>query len=205
MPHVTVNQHMEPDRIPPALAVLDGYRARVVFEGVTLLEHPEGTRRWNSLFEAPLQPIAVVGRGGLEVELAVSDAPDPVAAEWGRRAWEQYALGQYGPDARPDAPFAVTARLGGEIAGLAEGSLQGVTCRLARLMVSPELRGLGVGTKLLQAVEHHAVVGGCRRVRLEAVAGERAEIFYRGRGYLVTATLPRWRQLRDFVVMERDL
>lgn len=205
VPHVTVNQRMERRRVGAAVAALDGYRARVVFDGVTLLEHDEAERRWNTVFEARFEGTALVGRGGVEIEVALSDRPDPVAAAWGERAWEQYSLSQYGPDVRADEPFAVTARRDGTVAGLAEGSLQGVTCRLSRLMVSPDQRGLGVGTKLLQAVEHHAASAGCRRVRLETLAGERAERFYRGRGYRVTATLPRWRELRDFVVMERDL
>lgn len=205
VPHVTLNQHMNPGRIGAALEVLEGYRAHVVFEGVTLLQHDEGDRRWNVLFEAFFEGAAVVGRGGLEVELSLGDRPDPETVEWSYRAWEQYDSQVFGRGVGPSEPFAVTARVSGEIAGLAEGSIQGITCRLAGLMVSPEWRGSGVGTKLLQAVEQHARARGCTRVRLETMVGERSELFYRGRGYGVTVTLPRWRELRDFVVMERDL
>jgi hypothetical protein len=58
---------------------------------------------------------------------------------------------------------------------------------------------------LLRATEDHGIESGCLRVRLEASAGTRAEAFYRGRGYGVVAQLPRWREERDFVVMEAAL
>ncbi len=44
---------------------------------------------------------------------------------------------------------------------------------------------------------------GCARVRLETLDGGEAERFYVERGLLVVARLPRWREERDFVVMER--
>jgi GNAT superfamily N-acetyltransferase len=205
VPHATINRHMDPARIGPTLSALDGYRAGVVFEVVTLLEFSEAERRWSPLFEAPFRRAAIVGRGGVEIELSLSPRLDPAAAEWSRRTWEQYSLMQYGPDVRPDEPYAITARVAGEIAGIAEGEVRGVTCRLARLMVAPQCRGAGVGTQLLRATEDWATERGFRRVRLEAMAGGRAEGFYRGRGYEVVGLLPRWREERDFVLMERPI
>jgi 2'-5' RNA ligase/ribosomal protein S18 acetylase RimI-like enzyme len=205
VPHVTINQHMEAEQIPPAVAVLSGYRAKVVFEAVALLEFSESDRRWRALFEAPLARPAVVGRGGVEVELSLSSGLDPVAGEWSRRAWREYSVRQYGPGTQPDEPFAITARIGGEVAGVAEGEVRGQICRLARLMVGPEWRGTGVGSQLLRATEDHAGGRGCRLVRLEALAGSRAEGFYRARGYEAVASLPRWREERDFSLLERRL
>jgi GNAT superfamily N-acetyltransferase len=205
VPHVTINQHMEPGRIAAAVAALEAYRAAVVFEAVTLLEFVESERRWVALCDAPFRAPAVVGRGGVEIELSLSEQLDPSERDWSRRGWEQYSARQYGPGTVPDVPFVVTARVSGEIAGVAEGEIRARLCRLARLMVSPERRGTGVGSQLLRATEHHAVEQGCGRVRLEALFGSRAEGFYRGRGYEVTATLQRWREERDFVVMERVL
>ncbi|MGH9074567.1 MAG: hypothetical protein ACRDZQ_10690, partial [Acidimicrobiales bacterium] len=63
----------------------------------------------------------------------------------------------------------------------------------------------GVGSHLLAAVESLAAEDGCRAVHLMALAGGRAEGFYRGRGWVVTALLPAWREGRDFVAMERRL
>jgi GNAT superfamily N-acetyltransferase len=135
----------------------------------------------------------------------LSSRLDPVVGEWSRRAWQEYSVRQYGPDVRPDEPYAITARIDGEIAGVAEGEVRGALCRLARLMVGPDRRGTGIGSQLLRATEDHAGDRGCRLVRLEALAGSRAEGFYRGRGYDVVASLPRWREERDFSLMERRL
>jgi len=77
--------------------------------------------------------------------------------------------------------------------------------RIGRLIVSPEWRSLGVGSHLLRAVERLGLERGCGRVRLETLRGGRAERFYAERGYVVTATLPRWREEHDFVLMERDI
>ena len=77
--------------------------------------------------------------------------------------------------------------------------------RIERLIVGPEWRGLGIGSHLLGAVERLGLERGCDRVRLEIPLGADAEQFYAGRGYVATTTLPRWREERDFAVMERDL
>jgi GNAT superfamily N-acetyltransferase len=77
--------------------------------------------------------------------------------------------------------------------------------RIARLVVGPQWRHQGVGSQLLRAAEMFALEQGCSRVRLETLAGGTAERFYRERGFLMTAALPRWREERDFLVLEREL
>jgi 2'-5' RNA ligase len=205
VPHATINQHMAPERIAAAVEVLEGYRAHVVFERATLLEYSETERRWRVLCDAAFGPPARRGRGGIEIELSFSRHPDPEVRDWSRRTWEQYSVSQYGPDVHPDEPFTIAARVHGELAGVAEGEVGGLTCRLARLMVGPEWRSTGVGTQLLRATEDHAIESGCVRVRLETLSGSRAEGYYRGRGYEIVGNLSRWRMGRDFVVMEASL
>ncbi len=205
VPHVTVKRNMEPGQLASALTVLSGYRAHVVFEDVTVLEYDEAERRWNSLLAVALRRPVTVGRGGVEIELSLSRQLDPVACEWSRREWQQFSVGQYGVRFRADEPLVITARIQGAVAGVAELELRGGTCRLARLIVGAGRRGEGVGRQLLRAVEGEAVERGCPRVRLEALAGSPAESFYRGRGYEVAATLPRWREERDFVLLEKQV
>lgn len=205
VPHVTIRQRMDRDKLAAAVSVLDGYRARVVLEHVTLLEYSATERRWRDLCDARFGGPALRGRGGIEIEVSLSRLPDPVVEDWSRRTWEQYAVSQYGPDARPDEAFTIVARADGVLAGVAEGEVRALTCRLTRLMVAPEWRGAGVGTQLLRATEDHGIESGCARVRLDALAGSRAEGFYLGRGYEIVGTLSHWRGERDFVVMEAVL
>ena len=139
--------------------------------------------------------------------MAVSGKLDPVARDWVKRAWAQYSREQYGEGVREYEDFAVTARVRGQvgIAGVADGEIRHRVCRLAHLIVAPQWRSYGIGSQLLQAVGRVGVDHHCDRVRLEALAGGRAEGFYRERGYAVVATLPKWREERDFVMMERHL
>jgi len=205
VPHVTVKRNMEPGQLASALTVLAGYRTQVVFEDVTVLEYDEAERRWNSLQAVALQRPVTVGRGGVEIELSLSRQLDPVALEWSRREWQQFSVKQYGVRFRADEPLVITARIRGLVVGVAELELRGDTTRLARLMVGAGHRGSGVGRQLLRAVEDEAAERGCFRVRLEALAGSPAESFYRSRGYEVAATLPRWREERDLVVLEKQV
>lgn len=205
VPHVTLNRRMTPEKIALAVASLAGFRVDVVFEDVTLLELSGPERAWSALVAVPLRQPVTVGRGGVEIELSLSDRLDPAAADFSRRASEELDLKQYGRAFGPDEPFAITARVDGKVAGVAESEVRGAVCRLERLIVGARWRGVGVGSQLLRATEQEAIERGCACVRLEAATGSRAEGFYRGRGYGATCTLARWREEPDFVVMEREL
>jgi 2'-5' RNA ligase len=204
VPHVTLDQHIDPSRIPAALQALADYRAAVTVELVTTLQLDESVdpRVWRPIAAATLGRPRVVGTGGLEVELAVSTALDPAGERFQESEWASYALDAYG-DASRDEPFAITARIGGEIVGTATGQLRADYCRLANLIVVAHWRNHGVGSHLLRTTEQLAREHGCPAVRLETRAGGAAEALYRSRGYEVVGLLPRFRRGHDFVLMER--
>ena len=204
IPHVTLDQHIDPERIPAALAAMADFEGATTFERCTVLEYG-AERRWEAIADVALGAPAVVGRGGVELELAVVERLDPPTAAWAAATWEAYSISQYGPGVAHLAPFAVVARERGDVVGVAEGECRGAVWRLARLIVAPERRGAGVGAQLLAAVERAALEAGAVRVRLETLAGGRVAAFYARHGYAAVATLPRWREERDFVVMERSV
>jgi 2'-5' RNA ligase/GNAT superfamily N-acetyltransferase len=205
VPHVTLDQNIEPGRIEGALETLADYRAAVTIERVTILEFQETLARWHPLSSATLGRPIVAGRGGLEIELSVASMLDPAARRFQDREWAQYSREAYGDEVAIDEPFAITARVGGEIAGSATGQLRGRLCHLAILIVAPQWRSHGIGSHLLKAVEQLAREHGAETVRLETRAGGPAEGMYRERGYEPAAVLPAWREGRDFVMMERRL
>src|SRR5437879_3624366 len=84
VPHVTLADGIGRDRLRAALSALDDYRADVRVEAVHLLREGPG-RVWTPMAEAGLGQVAVVGRGGLPLELAVTAGPDPEAAAFARR------------------------------------------------------------------------------------------------------------------------
>ncbi len=204
VPHLTLDQRIEPNRLPHALEALADYRATYCFERVTVLEQ-DANRRWQPLADAALGKPVVAGRGSLDLELSVADLPDPVVAAWADEQWAGYSRERYGEAVRPIKPYALVARADGRPVGFADGEIRAPVLRIGRLIVSPEWRSLGVGSHLLRTLERLGLERGCGRVRLETLSGGRAEQFYAERGYMVTATLPRWREDQDFVLMERDI
>ena len=197
VPHVTVADEAPPARIEAAVAALASYRTEVRFERVHLLVEAEG-RVWTVVADAAFRRPAVVGRGGLPLELTISQRADPSAAKWAASAWAVH-------DQEEDTNFAITARREDAVVGLAEGVVRGEVCELQRLIVDHVVRGQGVGSHLLAAVESMAAERGCTVCRLRAPAASRAEEFYRNRGWVEVGALPDWRGGRDFVRMERRL
>jgi GNAT superfamily N-acetyltransferase/2'-5' RNA ligase len=173
-------------------------------EQVTVLEQ-DANHRWQPLADAALGKPVVAGRGSLDLELSVVERPDPVVAAWADEQWAGHSRERYGEGPRPVKPYALVARADGRPVGFADGEIRGPVLRIGRLIVSPEWRSLGVGSHLLRALERLGLERGCGRVRLETLSGGRAEQFYAEHGYVVTATLPRWREEGDFVLMERDI
>jgi 2'-5' RNA ligase/GNAT superfamily N-acetyltransferase len=202
--HVTLTAKAPAAAIPWIVESLGSFRSRVVVDRVHLLLEGPG-RVWEPLADVALAARAVVGRGGLELELARSERADASAREWSSAEWAAYSLATYGPQWSPDEGFAVTARRQAAVVGLAEGVMRGDTCVLERLIVDRGARGEGVGTALVAAVESAAAEAGCVRCVLRTPAGGRAESFYRGRGWVSRLALPSWRGGIDFVVMERRL
>ncbi len=146
IPHVTLADEVEEDRIGPAVRALADYTHSVVFDRITLLQEGEG-RRWTPRFEAVLGGAWVVGRGGLPLDLSVSPltAPNDPAVR-----------------ARLGLPpgLVITARRQSAPVGLAEVRLDPAgpggpdeerMAWLTELFVHPSERGTGVGSHLLAA------------------------------------------------------
>jgi GNAT superfamily N-acetyltransferase len=76
---------------------------------------------------------------------------------------------------------------------------------LGSLIVGAEHRGQGIGSHLLAAFESLAAERGCDRLALRTLAGTRADVFYRSRGWHEEARFSPWRYGKDFVQLRRDL
>ena len=151
MPHVTLAQELSPPEGIEATSAAAGRLVRI--------RHPqprptccasEPDRVWVPLADAGLGTAAVIGRGGIEIELTVTARPDPEAAAL--LDIESTADGR---------PWAVTARIGSRVVGTAWGWSSGSVAIVADLAVASAHRGQGVGRKLLAAVESDAVIRRC--------------------------------------------
>ena len=151
VPHVTLADEAEPARIEAALAALVDYRAEARFDRVHLLREGPG-RVWEPVADAAFAAPAVIGRGGLPLELTISDQPDPEAAA--------LVLGA-------GRPFAVTARRDGHVVGTATGVTAGGQdgeAVLWSVVVDAAQRRQGIGSHLLAAVASLAADRGCTSI-----------------------------------------
>jgi 2'-5' RNA ligase len=114
LPHVTLSTESSPDRTVGAVVALSDYRVEMPVDSVCLLQEVRAPdRRWIVMADAWLGPPAIVGRGGLEVELWSSSVADPEAVT---------LLGEPAPGLPAGAlPLAVTARRGPALLGVATG------------------------------------------------------------------------------------
>ncbi len=159
VPHVTLADDMAPERIAAALEALSGFVVEATFERVHLLEERrEGEkRRWIPIADAPLAPVAVVGRGGVELELAVTRLLDPEA-----KAFEAHVRSDDGPvPVATDAPsgtesLVVTARRRGAVVGVARGWSGAGAQDLVSVMVDGEQRNQGIARQMVGAWRHAA-------------------------------------------------
>ena len=139
--HVTIADEAPPEVIEAAISALGRYRVKVRFDRMHLLREGPG-RVWEPIAEAPLRPPVVIGRGGLPLEITVTDHLDAEAASAVR-------------------PFAVTARRSGEVVATASGSIHGERAVLDRLVVDAAHRRQGIGSHVLAAVTSFAADAGC--------------------------------------------
>lgn len=208
VPHVTISIAAGPDRVDAGITALAGYRADVVVEHVTVLENVRDDALdhhvWRPVADAALGGRAVVGRGGLELELTVSTAADPEVKAWAVPLWERADREDLG-GVGEEATIAITARRAGEVVGLVEGWFWADLGHLDDLMVAEAVRGEGIGRHLLARFEAEARARGCTSLALRTPAGSKAEGFYRHLGWEHESTQRAWVHGKDFLHFRRWL
>jgi 2'-5' RNA ligase/GNAT superfamily N-acetyltransferase len=208
VPHVTLIE--ESNRIDDSVRALAGYHCEVVVQRVHLLEEirrDDGVRTWTPIADAALgaRP-AVIGRGGLELELTTTERLSPDARSWLDARWNDFDLERLGEPLAPDVPIAVVARREGRIVAAADGEARpSGEAYLGHLMVSADLRGEGIGAHVVAAFASAAADAGSTFLTLRTEADGRARPFYERLGFVTSYRLPAWRMGRDFVQMRRDL
>ncbi|HEV2811177.1 MAG TPA: GNAT family N-acetyltransferase, partial [Acidimicrobiales bacterium] len=187
-PHVTVVDGAEPERLDAAVTALAGYRAEVTFSQMHLLQERRdegGVRVWHPIADVTLGATAVVGRGGLELQLAVGDQLGPDARAFEEREW---ATGHgEGPTRAGRHDVAVTARRKGRVVGTARGWTRGPGAELDDLIVAGAHRREGIGAHVVAAFVSEVVERGCRLVRARTEAGSPGEGFLRRLGWVEEA------------------
>jgi GNAT superfamily N-acetyltransferase len=76
---------------------------------------------------------------------------------------------------------------------------------LSELIVERELRGEGIGARLLSAFERLAAERGFHRLALVTEQGGGSQRFYQRHGWRPEAELPDWFFGRTYITMRKDL
>jgi 2'-5' RNA ligase len=127
VPHVTIVDGVDPERIAAAPRVLPEFHKPVRVRAMHVLE--EQSHRWVPIAAFPLGPPAVIGRGGQPLELDTVEGDDAVT---------------------------ITAFRDGRRVGTLTGWRRSAIASLERLDVDDDVRRQGIGTHLLAAFQSWA-------------------------------------------------
>jgi len=119
------------------------------------------------------------------------------------RLWTHYD-GEFG-DAFERRPFAFTARREGRVVGVATGWRGMGMAYLTELIVDPEMRGQGIGARLLAAFETLAQNEGQNRLALMTARDRPARQMYEHHGWWIEAELPNWFSGQTYVHLRKDV
>ena len=147
VPHVTVADEMSPERIVAAQQALSAFRTDIDFDRLHLLEEGPG-RVWGPIADFAFAPPAVIGRGGIPVELTVTDRTDPSADGFLRERRESVTI---------------TARRDGRVVGVALGWADAEAARLGDVVVADGEHDLGTDDHLVAAFDSWAAKRGVWR------------------------------------------
>ena len=147
VPHVTVADEMSAERIVAAQEALSHYHVAIEFDRMHLLEEGPG-RVWGSIADFPFGPPAVIGRGGIPVELTVTDRTDPSADGFLRDRHQ---------------PVTVAARRDGLVVGVARGWADGQAAQITEVVVADGEHDLGTDDHLVAAFDSWAAKRGVWR------------------------------------------
>ena len=144
VPHVTMADEMSPERIVAAQEALAHYHVGITFDRFHLLEEGQG-RVWGPIADFPFAPPAVIGRGGIPVELTVTDRTDPSADGFLRHRRQ---------------PVTITARRDGQVVGVARGWADAQAAQLSEVVVADGEHDLGTDDHLVAAFDSWAAKRG---------------------------------------------
>jgi 2'-5' RNA ligase len=158
VPHVTLADQASPGQAEAALVALGHYQAEATLDRVVIME--ERDRLWGPLCDTGLGPPAIVGRGGLDLEITAGRVigPDVLGLLVSDSSAAPGDLDECVPARQAKPSIVLTGRRHGQVAGVGVAWQDGpVGARVqVCVFVEPGARAQGVGRALLVALETSA-------------------------------------------------
>jgi GNAT superfamily N-acetyltransferase len=154
VPHVTLADGIDEDRVEAAAKVLDRFEHVWSVDRVVMLQERPG-RTWVPVADVGLGAVAIVGTGGLPLEISQGRIADPEVRRMLSSAEVDWPEGDGGDSPRTGSsfyPIVMSARREGELVGMAAAWTR-VDGAHVGVFVAPEPRRQGIGTHLLGHLE----------------------------------------------------
>lgn len=154
VPHVTLADSAGEERIAAAVAALDRYAAVATVEQIVVLQEERG-RLWRPVADTALGPAAVVGRGGLALEITRGRMFDPEVQQMVDEAGAEAPAGgeeKVPPRGPSFFPIVLSARREDQVVGAA-AAWRADDGGHAAVLVAPGVRRQGIGGIMLAHLE----------------------------------------------------
>lgn len=139
----------------------------------------------------------------MDLDYATSEKIEDDVRAFISRSWGEIE-GPNGSMANSKA-VVVTARKDGGVAGAIKGWTAGGVGYAEEFIVSPELRGQGVGSKLLELFEKQCLANHAPRLALRARQGSREQELYERQGWKEEFVVDDWLGGHAYVQLRKDL
>lgn len=132
------------------------------------------------------------------------EAGDPAPEEIAELDEAIYAFNVQSTGIGDGRGLSILLRDGGRVVGGVHGWTWGGTCFVRLLTLPPEMRGRGLGTRLMQRVEEEARARGCGQILLETHDFQ-APGFYARLGFVAIAEVGEYPRGHRFLTMRKAL
>jgi ribosomal protein S18 acetylase RimI-like enzyme len=119
--------------------------------------------------------------------------------------WHTADAEHYGKDYSGYAEFTITARVDGQLAGIAKIAIEGGVVWLEELLVFENFRKQGIGTELIRRTIASAMERNCHKIILETDEELFAFKLYKKHGFAIEAKLPNHYAHKNHVIMTKYL
>lgn len=138
--------------------------------------------------------------------IKISKATNKETKDWAKTEWDKADIVHYGhPVKWVEKKFRFKAEENGKLIGMVAGKFQSGAVYVGDIIVSDQVRGKGIGTLLMQAVEKYTKKLGGHMMWLVTGKGLPSNAFYKKIGFKMLTEIPHFYFGKDFVIYTKAI